>query len=123
MPRIHNSPYVMNSFLRQFPDVVMARGGDLKSLCADAGLAVEVVTGRDQLIPFDKFIALLEASEIALDYPEIALDLADKQRLEMIGPLSLMLSKCSTFAEALQRITRYLEVLVSGFHIEVKVFI
>ncbi|OUS03785.1 hypothetical protein A9Q81_06540 [Gammaproteobacteria bacterium 42_54_T18] len=115
MQKLHNSPYVSNSFLNQFAEVVLERGGKLDTLCARVDLPVEMVVGPNQLVPFDKFIALLEVAAEQLHYPDISLGLAQKQDIAVLGPMSVLLSKCENFADALSNIMQYLEVLVSGF--------
>lgn len=117
MAKLHSSPYILNSFLNQFPELVVSRGGHFTELCERVGLPVEMATGRYQLIPFDKFIALLEAAESVLNYPDIAFDLASQQNIDSIGPLSRMVNQSDTFSEALNNILQYLEVLTSGFKI------
>ncbi|MBZ0334003.1 AraC family transcriptional regulator [Marinobacter sp. AL4B] len=114
---IHNSPYVLNSFLNQFPQLVVSRGGDLKSLCARSGLSLQDVTGQNQLIPFDRFIHLLEEAATTLNAPDFALLLASRQDLRALGPVSLMLKNCDTVADAFLATTGHLNLLVSGIEI------
>jgi len=120
MNRLHDSPYLMNSFLSGFPELVVRHGGHLPALCEAVDLPVEAVTQRHRLIPFDKFIGLLEVAADRFDYPEISFDLASRQTLETLGPVSLLVEGCETFGAALQRILDYFDILTSGFRIELK---
>jgi AraC-like DNA-binding protein len=110
----HKSPYVSNSFLSQFGELVLSRHGNLTDLCGLAGLPKEALTEKDLLIPFNRFIRLLEVTETELEFPEIALAMAQRQDASILGPLSIMLYDCKTIAEALDVILKYLQLIVSG---------
>lgn len=118
MNKLHNSPYLMNSFLSGFPELVLRRGGDLSVLCKAVDLPIEAVTKKHKLIPFYKFIGILEVAADKLDYAEIAFELASRQSLELLGPISLLLERCGNFEEALHRILKYFDLLMSGIRIE-----
>ena len=94
-------------------------GGDLSEFCAKAKLSIDAVTGKNQLIPFDRFITLLEVAADELNYPDIALGLAQKQNISVLAPMSALLAGSHDFSEVLIKLLKYLEVLVSGFRIEV----
>ncbi len=120
MRKLHNSPYLLNSFLSEFPELVLRQGGNLPALCESADLPIEAVTQKNKLIPFDKFIALLEVAESRLNYPEVAFELANRQSSETLGPIVLLLEGCETFGEALQRIIEHFGLITSGFNIETR---
>ncbi|OUS28430.1 hypothetical protein A9Q99_13000 [Gammaproteobacteria bacterium 45_16_T64] len=115
----HDCPYVNSSFLNQFGELVLSRGGDIVELCAQVGMPIEAITGGQMLIPFDRFIALLEATASALTFPDIAFALAQRQDITILGPLSVMLYDCKSAAEALHTIVEYFQLIVSGLEIEV----
>ncbi|BFM15596.1 AraC family transcriptional regulator [Maricurvus nonylphenolicus] len=115
---LHSSPYVSNSFLNQFVELVLSRRGNLVELCKLADLPKEVFTEENRLIPFDRFIRLLEITERELDFPEVALALAQRQDITILGPLSIMLYDCKTIEEALNVIFQYLQLIVSGIEIQ-----
>lgn len=117
---LHNNPYIMNSFLTEFPGLVLRHGGNLSELCESVGLPIESVTQRHTLIPFQKFIFLLEKAANTFDYQDLAFELASRQSIDLLGPISLLLENCKTFDEAFYRILKYFGVLMSGIRIEVK---
>ncbi len=118
MNTLHDSPYLMNSFLEEFTEIVLQKGGSLRELCDSIDFSVEAVRQRHKLIPFDKFIALLEEAASQFSYPEIALELAKRQAADTLGPVYLLLEECETFDKALDKILAYFDVLTSGFYIE-----
>lgn len=118
---MRNTPYVNSSFLNEFPELVVSRRGDLQHLCHLSGIAKEAMIGSHRLIPFEQFINLLEVSAVELKLPQIALELAQRQDVSILGPISLMLSDCKTFAEVLEQIINYISLIASG--IEAKLVI
>lgn len=121
MSKLHNSPYLLNSFLSEFPELVLLHGGNLTELCETVDLPIEAVTKKNKLIPFDKFIDLLEVAASRFNYPEIAFDLATRQSVDTLGPVFMLLEGCESFDEALRRILKYFDIITSGFHIEPRV--
>lgn len=117
MTSIHASPFVLNSFLSGFSPLLVSRGGDLQDICHRAGLTQHEVTGANQLIPFDRFIDLLEAAASILKVDDFALRLAARQDLCALGPVALMLGNCKTVSEAISVTVSQLTLLVSGISI------
>ena len=117
MSSLHASPFVLNSFLSEFSPLLVSRGGDLPEICHQAGLTPHEVTGANQLIPFDRFIALLEAAACALKADDFALKLAARQDLRALGPVAFMLRDCQTVGQALSVTVSQLALLVSGISI------
>lgn len=120
MSSLHSSPYVLNSFLSEFSPLLVSRGGELKQVCAMAGLTQHEVTGANQLIPFDRFIALLEAASVTLGMNDFALMLAARQDLRALGPVSYMLRDCETVGHAISVTVSQLNLLVSGIAISTR---
>ncbi len=123
-----NVPYINTSFLRGFSSLVLAKSGNLSELYESVGLDKELfieeslqrVSLKSLLIPFDKFIYLLEATAVKLDFPDIAMQLARQQDIMILAPVGPKLNRCSTVLEALEIIIKYLKLLVSGYQIELQ---
>ena len=120
MATLHSSPCVLNSFLHQFPQLLISHGGDLSTMCRAAGLSVVEVTGPTQLIAFDRFIDLLELAARELGMEDFAMQLASRQNLQALGPVSMKLSRCQDFPEAIETIIKYLGLLVSGITMQAR---
>ncbi len=122
-------PYINSSFLQGFSALVLSKGGKPAALYEAAGLDKELFmeenfqTGlqKSLLIPFDKFIFLLEAAASELDFPEVAMALARQQDMMILAPLGPMLKRCNNVLEALDVIVKYLKILVSGFQVSINV--
>ena len=122
-----NAPYINTSFLRGFSALVLSKGGNPAKLYESVGLDKElfleeqIQSGNEQslLIPFDKFVYLLEETAKQLNFPDIAMQLAKQQDMMILAPLGPMLNQCQTVAEALDTLIKYLKILVSGYQIDV----
>ena len=116
-----NTPYINTSFLRGFSSIVLAKGGSPSELYESVGLDKEIFIEESLLIPFDKFIYLLEAAADQLGFPDVAMQLARQQDMMILAPLGSLLSRCSNVFEALEVIIKYLKILVSGYRVDIQV--
>ncbi len=116
-----NTPYINTSFLSGFSAIVLAKGGTPSKLYESVGLDKEIFIEESLLIPFDKFIYLLEAAANQLDFPDIAMQLARQQDMMILAPLSSLLNRCNNVFEALEVILKYLKILVSGYRVDIQV--
>lgn len=114
-------PYISTSFLSGFNALVLARKGSPTDYYALAGLGNEASVNESLLIPFDKFVYLLDIAGQHLKLPHIALQLARQQDMMILAPLGPMLGKCRHVSEAIATILRYLDVLVKGYQVELQV--
>lgn len=123
------APYISTNFLRGFSRLVLAKGGNPGALYQSVGLEGDVIveesTHTDKfaslLIPFDKFVYLLESTAKELDFPDIAMQLARQQDMMILAPLGPLLKATDNVQEALDTIIKYLKILVSGYQIGVHV--
>lgn len=113
-------PYINTSFLRGFSALVISKGGDLSALYQSVGLDKETFIEESRLIPFDKFVYLLENAAHQLNFPDVAMTLARQQDMMILAPLTPMLSRCRNVSEALGVMVKYLKILVSGYQVDVK---
>jgi AraC-like DNA-binding protein len=115
------TPYISTCFLRGFSALVLSKGGNLPALYESVGLDKETFIEERQLMPFDKFVYLLEAAAHQLDFPDVAMQLARQQDMMILAPLGPMLRHCRNVSEALGVIVKYLKILVSGYEVDIKV--
>ncbi len=115
-----NTPYISTSFLRGFSALVLAKGGNPSSIYESVGLDREIFIEESLLIPFDKFVYLLEAAATQLDFPDVAMQLARQQDMMILAPLGPILNRCNNVSEALAAIIKYLKILVSGYQVDIQ---
>lgn len=124
-----NAPYINTSFLRGFSSLVIAKGGNPSVLYESVGLDKELfiedslqpAKEKSLLIPFDKFVYLLEEAAEQLDFPDVAMQLARQQDMMILAPAGPMLKGCSNVAEALGVLIKYIKILVSGYEVDIQV--
>ncbi|MEH6348277.1 MAG: AraC family transcriptional regulator ligand-binding domain-containing protein [Bermanella sp.] len=116
---MQETPFVNSSFLSQFGELVLSRGGDANALAQAVGLPSEAINGAHMPIPFSQFIALLELAAEELNFPDISFSLAQRQDITILGPLGIMLDDCQTVADALVVIQQYMNIIVSGIKLQI----
>jgi AraC-like DNA-binding protein len=124
-----STPYINSSFLTGFSQLVLSKGGNPAELYEWAGLDKEVFIEenlqsrevKNLLIPFDKFVYLLEHTAHVLKFQNVAMELARQQNMMILAPLRLQLKDCTNVLQALQVIIKYLKILVSGYQVDIKI--
>lgn len=107
--------------LRGLTPLVDALGGDGAGLLARFRVPVDAVDPPDDapgadtpdgdvLIRADTAARILEAAASALECPDLGLRLAERQGLDILGPLAVVLENSPTLGEALEAAGRYLFV-------------
>lgn len=123
------APYISSSFLMGFSRLVLAKRGNPAQLYRSVELENDVMfeesIGSERptnlLIPFDKFVYLLENAAKTLDFPDIAMQLARQQNMMILAPLGPLLKNCSNMQQALDTMIKYLKILVSGYQVDVQI--
>jgi AraC-like DNA-binding protein len=123
------APYISSSFLRGFSSLVLAKGGNPAKFYQSVGLGSDVMMEdslsvdrpMSLLIPFDKFVYILENAAADLDFPDIAMQLARQQDIMLLAPLGPLLKDCQNIYDTLNTVIKYLKILVSGYQVEVLV--
>lgn len=124
-----STPYINSSFLNGFSQLVILKGGNPAALYELVGLDKDVFIEenlqsreiKNLLIPFDKFVDLLEITSQQLNYPDVAMELARQQSMMILAPLRSQLSNCENVLQAVQVIVKYLKILVSGYQVDIKI--
>ena len=126
---IMSTPYINSSFLTGFSQLIISKGGNPAELYEQAGLDKEVFLEenlqsreiKNLLIPFDKFVNLLEITSQQLKFPDVAMTLARQQNMMILAPLRSQLMDCKNVLQAVQVIVKYLKILVSSYQVEIQI--
>jgi AraC-like DNA-binding protein len=124
-----STPYINSSFLTGFSQLVISKGGNPVDLYEQAGLDKDVFLEenlqsreiKNLLIPFDKFVDLLEITSQQLKFPDVAMTLARQQNMMILAPLRSQLVDCKNVLQTVQVIVKYLKILVSSYQVEIKI--
>lgn len=113
-------PFVSNSFLSHFDEIVSQHNIDLVPLLTQVGLEPEDVTLVGAFVSIDKFLALLALGEQLLPANSLplAMQLARHQHLAVLGPVCVLLKSANSVADALTIIAKHINLVVSGVVVE-----
>ncbi|GAB96875.1 putative AraC family transcriptional regulator [Kineosphaera limosa NBRC 100340] len=96
--------------LRGFAPLVTELGGEPAEYLQRAGLDPAVLGDDEALVPVERFAAALALAGAELDCPHLGLLLSQRQDLEVLGPLAVVLESAPTMGEALHSAERFLFV-------------
>ncbi|MFC9556843.1 AraC family transcriptional regulator ligand-binding domain-containing protein [Rhodococcus sp. NPDC056960] len=101
---------IRGTSLQGFAELVTELGVDPSALLARARLRAEVVGDHDSFIDYRSVITVLEFAAQATGTPDFGRRLAQRQGLEILGPVGVAARTAPTVAAAASAITRYLAV-------------
>ncbi|GAA1891704.1 AraC family transcriptional regulator [Lapillicoccus jejuensis] len=101
---------IRSAGIRGLRSVVAELGGDADDLARRSGLPPEALDSDDLLVSDVAMAVLLETAAAELACPDLALRVARRQEIAMLGPLALAIRSSPTLGEALECTSRYLFV-------------
>lgn len=114
------SELVRSDALRKYDELVTELGGDPRALLRDAHIPVAALRNADSHLPFRAMVELLERSAEVLGCKDFGLRLAERQDLDIFGPLALAVQNCETVAEALDCFCEFFHTHNPSLHVEVR---
>jgi AraC-like DNA-binding protein len=111
--------YVNSSYLNHYAALVAKHNGDVDHLLDAANINHQLLESSDRLIPLSNYVYLLELSARVLEAPYFAMELARKQDINFLGPLSIMLYRALRVVDAIETISRYFKLTVSGVNVQI----
>jgi AraC-like DNA-binding protein len=106
-----NHQYLIKSnSLAGYEDLVKLLGGNPEELINACNLSISELRTQDNFIPFSSMVQLLEHSAEALNTPGFGLQLGQKQGLEALGNLGLLIGNCSNVRDAIKTAQHYMAV-------------
>jgi AraC-like DNA-binding protein len=94
--------------LTGFAELVASLGGDAAALMAGVGLPLAALDAPEEPIPLVRALMLREDAAAALNAPDFGLQLAQRQDINILGPIALSARYAATLGEALASVTRNL---------------
>ncbi|RJO79451.1 AraC family transcriptional regulator [Nocardia panacis] len=111
---------IRSAGLRGFRATVAELGGDAEMLAAACGLPVAALDADDLLVPDARVDDVLELAARTLDCPDLGLRIAQRQDLDMLGPLALAIRNSPTLDDVLECSTRYLYLHARSLRVTVE---
>lgn len=99
---------VRGTALWGYRELVVALGADPDPLLSGAGLPPEGMGQQDTFMPYRHVINAVEAAAVATRTPDFGRQLAERQGLDILGPLGVALRTAATVGEALDIARVYL---------------
>lgn len=116
---IEDVPVVRGTSLSNYPRLVTELGGDPGELLHAAGIRMEDV-GNDQVfIPFTGVLMAIESAAIATAAPDFGRRLAQRQSIEILGPVGVAARTAATLADALSIFSTFMSAYSPAIAISV----
>jgi AraC-like DNA-binding protein len=113
--------YVNTACLNHYVSIVKQHNGNLDYLLKAASIHHKLLSSGERLMPLNNYVYLLELSARELNAPYFAMELAQRQDIHFLGPLSSMLYKSTNMAEAIDTISKYFKLTVSGVEVDISI--
>ncbi|MEU2258572.1 AraC family transcriptional regulator ligand-binding domain-containing protein [Nocardia xishanensis] len=110
---------IRSAGIRGFRAAVAELGGNAERFAERAGLPMEALDSDDLFVCDSAMSLALELAAAELQCPDLALRMARRQDLGMLGPLSLAVQTSATLGEALECASAYLFVHSMGMNLAV----
>ncbi|WP_225728557.1 MULTISPECIES: AraC family transcriptional regulator [unclassified Nocardia] len=111
---------IRSAGLRGFRATVAELGGNAEELAAACGLPLAALDTDDLLVPDRAVGAVLELAARRLRCPDLGLRIAERQDLDMLGPLALAIRNSPTLADVLECSARYLYLHARSIKVSVE---
>lgn len=94
--------------LLHFSDLVSGLGGDPQALMRAQGVDPQAAGDPEGLLSYSAVTAVIGSAALALDCPDFGMRLGQRQGIEILGPLALLMRHAETLGDALEGLCRYL---------------
>lgn len=98
------------SSLWSYADLVRSLGGDPEALLGQFHIPADIALQDNAFVPYASAVQLLEASASQLQCADFGLRLAQRQSLEILGPIAVIARNAETIAAAFESISRYIHI-------------
>ncbi|MEM8784517.1 MAG: AraC family transcriptional regulator ligand-binding domain-containing protein [Pseudomonadota bacterium] len=108
------SPRIRTVFLRGFRRLVQTLGGEPGPLLRDFAIKENLLDGVEAWIPLETHAELLETAAARLDCADFGVRLSAYQSIDVLGPINVMARHSATVGAAVQAISSYLYLHLTG---------
>ncbi|GKT20625.1 AraC family transcriptional regulator [Acidovorax sp. SUPP3334] len=96
------------SALMHFSDLVAGLGGDAKAIMQAHGVDPSAAGCAEGLLSYSAVTAVIGRAAVQLDCPDFGMRLGQRQGIEILGPVALLMRHAETLEDALEGVSRYL---------------
>ncbi len=108
---------IRGTSLAGFPELVAELGGDAAALLSTVGVSADAVGDYTAFIDYVGVVRALEAAARATGELDFGRRLAERQGVEIFGPVGIAARSASTFGEAVETYVRYLRAYSPAIHV------
>jgi AraC-like DNA-binding protein len=105
---VNDMSVVRGTGLSNYPSLVAELGGDPAGLLRAAGIRARDVGNYDAFIPYRAAIEAIESAAQTTDTPDFGRRLAQRQGIEILGPVGVAARTAATAADALRIFSTYM---------------
>ena len=102
--------YIRATSLQGIESLINELGGDATTLLSQCNIAVEFNNLESQFIEYRDYISLLNYCAQQLKCSDFGLQLAARQRFDILGPIALVAQSSTTLRDVLALVSKYLHV-------------
>lgn len=99
---------IRSSALRGFAELVSELGGEPEPMLRQLNLRAADILAGSGVIPYSSVVQVLELAAESLGCQDFGLRLAQRQGLDILGPVAVIVQNSETALEALQAVQRYI---------------
>lgn len=114
------NPLIRAAALLHFIDLVAELHADPHQILREVGLSANEISDPDALISASAFINALQLASEKTNRDDFGLQLGIRQDINMLGPIGLLARQCSTAKEAINVISRYMNLHNPGAALELQ---
>ncbi len=111
--------YIRVTALAGFPELVKELGGDVLALLREAGIPASAIDEADVFLPYRNVLHAIELAAATLRVPDFGLRLAERQGIEILGPIAALVQSAPTTGAALLSVSQYMSVLTPSFAVRI----
>ena len=112
---------IRGTSLLGYQELVQELGGDPRVVLAEARIPPAAVGSHDKFIDYRRVIHALEGAAAATGAPDFGRQLALRQGVEILGPVSVAARTAPNVGAALQAIDQYMSVYSPAVAVQVRV--
>lgn len=100
-----------------FPGLMRDLGADPEPVLRASGIPLDAVGDIDSFVGYSRVMAVLESAARVTDAPDFGLQLAQRQDIDILGPVSAAALSAPTVGEGIEAIGRYLAFYSRGLRV------
>jgi AraC-like DNA-binding protein len=112
---------IHSHFLIGLSDIIAEHNGNADWLIEQAKLPESIFDNQERLISYERHTRLMDLAAHHLNFPELGLEVAQRQSVSVFGPLISMIANQSSVLSGLELFTKHLQIRAQSIHLTLDV--